>query len=53
MSSILLVCSHCSEKIGSLDVDSKVRAEELIEFLVKSRISIFCKHCQCEHEYIE
>ena len=55
ISTILLKCHCCTEKIGSLDVDdiSLVSAEEeVVQFLVTNKMHITCDNCQdCQHEF--
>ena len=53
VSSIILKCSHCLDKLGSLDIDeiSLVTPTELVDFLVQNRVRIMCDKCQCEHGF--
>jgi hypothetical protein len=52
-SSILLKCGHCTNKIGSLNINdiSLRRPEQVVTFLVNNRISILCGRCACSHEF--
>jgi hypothetical protein len=55
ISTILLTCNSCTEKIGSMDIDeiSLVSAEEIIQLLETNRIYFMCPSCQCRHEFTD
>jgi hypothetical protein len=54
-SSILLICSHCKNKIGSINPDpiSNINPESIIEYITISRLTFLCPDCSCEHEFLD
>ena len=53
ISSVLLKCAHCSQKLGTLSIDdiSLMSAEQVIQFMINQRITLLCPECSCSHEF--
>jgi len=54
-SSIILSCHHCSQRLGSLNIEdiSLLSAQQVISFLVNNKVGILCQECSCEHEFTD